>query len=549
VSIPYPSLGDRVGGGAPGVRGGRAREHLLTAIGALIALVLALAVSVEVPSPTIGTVAEVILLALAAVGLLALVVSTRYEVTLAVLAIYLGILDGPIKLETASTAASAGRDVVIAAIAAGMLIRLFLRRQPWTLPPLSGWVLAFAALVVVEALNPYNSNILKVLGGYRQELEFVPFFFFGYLIMRSKRRFRQLFLICGVVALASGLVSGYQSTLSPGQLASWGPGYAEKEQGNGEGLSGRTYVVEGEAHPRPPGLGSDEGGAGSAGLIAIPGLLALLLAGSSRGRPRWPILLCGLGALIGIASSASRTDAVVAVVELVVFASLLLIAGLSVRRMAIGLAVGVVLAVAAGGALVAIQGSEILHRQESLVSPRVKEGRGLELEQEENDDGKTQTLEQIPSDIIHAPFGIGLGVTGAAGGFGGPVKKATIEEQKVAGGSAYNLLLIETGAIGLLLWLGLTGSVIVLAITRLRRIRDPDLRLYLVAMATTFIAFTIAGLSGPTLATSPPGAILWFAPGVLAFWFAGPGRAAMRERSAPTPTSASALPAPGTATA
>jgi len=46
--------------------------------------------------------------------------------------------------------------------------------------------------------------VLKTLGGYRQELEWVPFFFFGYLFVRSKRRLRKLFLLLGVIALANG---------------------------------------------------------------------------------------------------------------------------------------------------------------------------------------------------------------------------------------------------------------------------------------------------------------------------------------------------------
>ncbi len=41
-----------------------------------------------------------------------------------------------------------------------------------------------------------------------------PFFFFGYVVMRSKKRFAGLFLILGVLALANGVVSTYQSRLS-----------------------------------------------------------------------------------------------------------------------------------------------------------------------------------------------------------------------------------------------------------------------------------------------------------------------------------------------
>ena len=39
---------------------------------------------------------------------------------------------------------------------------------------------------LVEAFNPSTHGILKILGGFRQQLEWIPFFFFGYVVMRSK---------------------------------------------------------------------------------------------------------------------------------------------------------------------------------------------------------------------------------------------------------------------------------------------------------------------------------------------------------------------------
>lgn len=516
MSSLYPQLADRVGWGEQSLAGSRGRTYLLVGIGVLVPLTLALAISIAIPEPSVASAAAIFGIALGAVGVVALMLSTRYALTLTILALYLGLLDGPVKLESASKLASGARDVLIAAIVLGMLMRLSLKRERITLPPLSGWVIAFVAVVLIEALNPYTSNVLKVLGGYRQELEFVPFFFFGYLLIRSKQRFRQLFLLLGVIALANGIVGAYQSRLSPGQLANWGPGYGERVSGSG-GLSGRTYSVEGVSHPRPPALGSDAGAGGAIGVIALPGLLALLAAGGLR--RRWPVALCCVGALAAIATSASRTFIVVAVASLLVFAVLCLVAGLRLNRSLAGLAAILVCAAGVVGVLAAIDGSQIFHRQESIVNPHVKEGRGLELEEETGNDAKEKHLSEIPRDIADAPFGLGLGVSAAASGFGGH-DKVRIEEEKVSGASAYNLLAIEAGAPGLFLWLGLSLSAIVLTIRRLRRFADPELRLYLVALLTTFIALAIQGLSGPTLAVSPAGAYLWFVPGVLAYWLA-----------------------------
>ncbi len=542
MSTPYPQLANRARWSHPNVLSERLRERLLVSMGVLIPLVFALAISVEMPKPSLTNIILVLGLGAGVVAVVALVVSTRYTVTLTLLVLYLGLLDGPIKLESASRYASGIRDVLIIAIVLGMLVRLGLKRERLTLPPLSGWVLAFVAVVLVEALNPQTAGVLKVIGGYRQELEFIPFFFFGYLLMRNKRRFRELFLLLGVIALANGLVGAYQWRLSPSALSGWGTGYGERIAGNGLGQTGRTYVSEGVSHPRPPALGSDSGFGGGTGVLALPGLIALLAAG--RLRRRWPVMLCCLGALLGIISSASRTSIVIALVTLVTFGLLWVIAGLGASRVLAGAVTVVFLATAGGALLVAADGSSVLARQATLVSPNVRQGTGLETEKEQAGDGKEKVLLDIPQELTHAPFGLGLGIAGSAGGFGGH-EKVVIEEEKARGSSAYNMLTVEVGVPGLLLWLGLTLNVIVLGLARLRRIEDRELRIYLVAVLTAFIAFTVQGLAGTTLAVTPAGAYLWFAPGVLAYWLAGAGWSA----SASSPRGAVGMNAAGAADA
>ncbi len=490
-------------------------------LGGLVPLALALAISLETPDPTLASVAVVVGLTLGLVAVIALMFSARYTLTLTLLALYLGLLDGPIKLEaTSHQIASSLRDVLIGAVVLGMLMRLGARGEKVALPPLSGWVLAFVAVVLAEALNPYTGSILKSLGGYRQELEWVPFFFFGYLIMREKQRFHQLFVLLGVIALANGVVGAYQSRISPGQLASWGPGYNELVKGGtGNGITARTYRSEGETHARPPALGSDSGFGGGVGVLALPGLMALLAAG--RVRRRWPVLLCCVGALAGIATSASRTSTVVAVLVLVGFALLSLLAGLRVGRPLAGLVAIALIALGVGTVLIEIDGSSVFARQETLTS--------VQRAQETGGAGKERSLSAIPSDLIHAPFGFGLGTAGSASGFGGH-QRLEIEGKKVEGGGAYNLLAKELGLPGLLLWLGLTASTILLALPRLRRVRDVELRTYLVATLTAFIALACEGFSAPTLAVTI-GTFLWFAPGVIAYWFAGPGWTAISGRA------------------
>lgn len=255
MNAPYPRPYRPLGGAVPPVLSSRLRVILLAGV---LPLVISLAVTVRVPHPNF---ALELGLALGALGVVALVCNSRLEVTVVVLALYLGLLDGPVKLGTGGhELASVFRDVLIFAVSLGAVLRLLVKREPIKLPPLAGWVLLFVALTLVEAFNPNTHGFVKALGGYRQQLEFVPFFFFGYVLMRSKERFRKLFLLLGVIALANGLVSTYQTTLSPGQLASWGPGYSELVYGSvapGKqgGLAARAYISEGIARVRPPAWG------------------------------------------------------------------------------------------------------------------------------------------------------------------------------------------------------------------------------------------------------------------------------------------------------
>ncbi|HUB74384.1 MAG TPA: hypothetical protein VL979_10155 [Solirubrobacteraceae bacterium] len=526
MSSSYPSVTGRAAPARhPVVLARRGSERaLLVLVGVLVPLAAALAISYEMPTPGIGTVAEVAAALAGLVAVVALATSRRYTVTLTLLMLYLGLLDGPVKLLTSSRYFSGVRDVLILAVAIGMLARLPLKQQRISLPPLSGWVLGFAALVVVEALNPNTGGFLKSVGGYRQELEFVPLFFFGYAIVRSKQRLRQLFLLLGVIALANGVVGAVQYRLSPAALGRWGPGYNERVAGK----HGRTYKAEGSAHSRPPALGSDAGFGGGVGTIALPGLIALLNTGALR--RRWPVLLCSAGALLGVATAASRSSLVDLLVVLASFVLLSMLARLRLTRALSGLLMVVALAFGVAGVLVAVEGSGVFKRQASIehaINGVSSEASGAEGEEAEGGgDAKVKHLNQIPSVIANEPFGLGLGVAGSVAGLGGKQEK-TIEEQKVSGGSAFNLLAVELGLPGLLLWVGFSISVLALALARLRRVQDVELRTYLVAIVAAFTMLTVEGFVGPTLAVTPAGAYLWFAPGVLAYWLAGPGRSAM----------------------
>jgi hypothetical protein len=501
-----------LGGGHPDVLNRRIRELLLIGGSAVIPLVIGLAISIEVARPNL-----LVLLGVAIGGLsvFALVTSDRYAMTVTLIALYLGLLEGPVKLGTgAHEEVSVIRDVLIFAVALGAVLRVIVKRQRVTLPALSAWPLAYAALVLAEAFNPNTHGIVKVLGGFRQQLEWLPFFFFGYVTMRSNERFRRLFLIVGVLALANGVVSTYQTKIGPAQLAGWGPGYQELVYG-GKGLSARTYQSEGVALVRPPALGTDAGFGGAVGVVALPGLLALLATG--RLRRRWPVILLTLGALVGVATGLGRLQVVGAVVALLAFTALSFSMGRRVTR-PLAVMLGILLLVLPLGAIfVSYEGGGTFSRYTEIAPENVTEAR----------DTKVGELEHIPSQIAEAPFGVGLGTVGAASGFGGK-QNELIEGHGVGAEDQYKFVLDELGLPGLILWVALLIRLLTLGLGRLRFIGDLELRLYLAAVLSPVIAMTIMGFSGPVMSSAALGPFFWFATGIAAYWFAGPGRSVAR---------------------
>jgi len=153
--------------------------------------------------------------------------------------------------------------VLIAAVSVGALLRL-LSKSARSRCLRYRLVILFVALVLAETFNPNTHGLVKALGGYRQQLEFVPFFFFGYAVMRTKARLRKMFIVLGVIALANGIVSTYQTKIGLGQLAAWGPGYRELVFGEGGVTRAPTCTKASRTSARPGSARMRASGAASA---------------------------------------------------------------------------------------------------------------------------------------------------------------------------------------------------------------------------------------------------------------------------------------------
>jgi hypothetical protein len=510
MSPPEPRL---PGGAAelhPVVLGRRLGDGALVAFTGLVTIGLALGIALAMPKPNYPLVLGGVIGLLA---LAALITSPRLDLTAGGLVFYLGCMNGPLKLISATgTLGSALKDVLIVAIVLGVALRQLVSRQRFSLPPLSGWAVGFVVVVALEAFNPKTLNILKVGAGLRDQLQYVPFFIFGWLLVRSKARLRKVFLLLGVIALANGIVSSYQSRLSPAQAASWGAGYEQKY----EGADARTFKSEGEGHVRPTGLGDESGGGGGVGIVAIAGVLALLATTRKR---KWLLALLLFGSIAAIATSLGRIELVGGVLAVIAYAVLTGSAGRAARRPLRYLLVALALAIPFGVIYVTTLGEGTFARYSGLLS-----GEGSN-----NASYKEDELKQIPKEVGADPFGFGLGTAGPAAGFGGKSTEL-LEGHNVNAETTYNYIVKEVGLPGVLVWAGAILSMIGLAFRRIRTLADTELQIYLAAVFAPVIALFFMSFEGPVTQSEALSPFYWFALGVAGYWLAGPGWQAARRR-------------------
>jgi hypothetical protein len=292
--------------------------------------------------------------------------------------------------------------------------------------------------------------------------------------------------------------------MTPEQLASWGPGYAEKVGGEGD-VSARGFVNdEGETQTRPFALGSDMGFGGGVGMLAVPAALGLLAVGG--GGVRLPAMLLSAGVMLAVATSQARVAVVGAVVAALAYAAIS-VTSRGAFRAVMALALAVLVTYASVSILVSNSG-EGSFRYESI-APSKAAGTTYEY--------RRGTLARVPDYIRDFPLGAGIGSKGPASSVdGGYTAGRSLNAE-----SQPTFLLIEAGLPGLLVMLGFTLTLIGVSMRRIRRLGDPELRLLLAAVAAPLLAMFATWVVGVSTATTPGAPYLWFAAGILAYWLMG----------------------------
>lgn len=490
--------------------GDRARRPLGAATTAALLAVLCLVVTTHLPAPTLVSVLAVTVV-LGATTLM--LFSERYEWSLVVLMLYIGLADGYLKLSTNSQGVTLVRDLMLYAIVVGALVRAIVRRRPLPLPPLAGWVIAWTVVVCVQIANPHNGTLVHSVASVRPHLEWVPLFFLGYMVMRSKRRLRGFLVLLLVIAAVNGVVGLIQLNESPSQLAAWGPGYAKAINGEAT-VSARGFVDEnGTEKNRPFGLGSDMGFGGAIGVLAVPAALAMLGLASTPWRRLGAMVLAG-GVTLAVLTSEARVEVVAGVLSVLVFAGLTAAARVGVKTL-VGITVGLAIGIGAIGFIVSNTEEGAFSRYNSITSPQAAVTTAYEY--------RGSVIAEVPNYAVEIPFGGGFGSRGPAGSFEGGSSSG------LNGESEPTYLLIEVGLPGLLVMTGFNLVLFLLSVTRIRFVPDRETRIMLAALAAPLFALFASWFAGVATATTPGAPYLWFAAGVLSWWLLGRERGG-RER-------------------
>jgi glycosyltransferase involved in cell wall biosynthesis len=476
-----------------------------------VAAVAYLAIAAGSLSAAIALPAAPFVLLLAPVGgaaCLWMFLSPRYEGSLVALLLYLALADGVVRLATGTSELTLIRDGLLYAIVLGVVVRALVRRQRLELPPLTGWVVVFTAVVLVQLANPANGSFAHSLAALRPHLEWVPLFFLGYAVMRTARRLRVFLVLLLVVATANGIVNFVQLNLSVDQFAAWGPGYYERLHGT-DSLSGRSYLAGTDpktgapiTRNRPFGLGSDLGFGGALGMLALPGGLALTVL--ARRRTRRALLYAALsgGAVFAVLTSGQRTSVLSTAVAALAF-GFVVSSRRRARQLLVSLAVvglvtgGIVLVLAAGS-------SGAFHRYTDITPTRLFSSAY---------NAKAGTLALVPRYAADFPLGAGIGSVGPAVSLGDQAPSQTLN-----GDSEATFLLAELGVAGFLVFIGFYLRLLIGAWRRVRRLVDDEMRMLLGAVVAALVALLVSGLAGAATSNTPGGPYFWFAAGTLAFW-------------------------------
>ena len=437
----------------------------------------------------------------------------RRLLTVVVIFAYLSI-EGLLKLlSNYNRIVHVGIDLIVLAVATAWILeavvlrRARLPRLPWT-----GLIVAYAAWIVLETLNPYSPGLLPSLAAFKTHLTMIPLYFIGAAVVRSRR---DVVLLCA--ALSAIALVPFVSALAQ---------YAAGPQSVLD-LSPRFWQNISFYHEwRPFGTSAVPGGASVFAFLATPLALLLLVAPEQRSWVRW---LAGL--TVALAAGTFIVSGVRQMILGCALAILVMAALLVTRGRSRGLA-GVGFVALAGTA--AYAGIQAWLTPISVENVR-KYAAAPDIWRQRNVVDRLLTMTQTgtllaarqgaPAAIWYRatryPFGAGLGRTGSgAGAFMAEItadpKSAAIERAVGWSDNFFADEIVEAGIPGVLIWTVILVGLVVGAVRLAGRARDPFTASAAAAIAGLFFTYFVISWGSQPLLANPTLAYFWLLAGVLA---------------------------------
>jgi glycosyltransferase involved in cell wall biosynthesis len=388
-------------------------------------------------------------------------------------------------------------DFVIAGLVAGHVVRARLGLVP--LIP-RGLPLRVAAaflffgsvlLTVVGIINePHGlpgTTLIQALGGWKAYVEPAILVPVAVVALAQAGSLRPTVWALVIVGVANAGAALWESSLGPGVVAGWGPGFEHTVKG------AVVFFDAGGIHGtwRPFGLAQD---AGAASLFEMAAGVLLLQVALGRVKGSALLRLCSLALIPFIAFAVFRTGVRTSVVALVIGLGLALVFARPRRLLTSLLAVGAL------GVLVV--GLGYLAYFVSTLTPALHVRMAGLLEFQTYITSRGELFKWIAT-AAHYPFGIGMGTTVPSSD-----ALAALAHRPVRASANENILLsmmLELGWFGAAVVIALLVELLSGMVRYLRRPVDVEVGQALLLCALMLIV----GLAGPVMVSVPSNLILW----------------------------------------
>ncbi|MBI4219010.1 MAG: O-antigen ligase family protein [Chloroflexi bacterium] len=354
-------------------------------------------------------------------------------------------------------------------------------REPPLRPPFRRILLAYVAVGTAQVFNPYLPSVVAGLTGLRADYMFATLFFFTFQALRTSGQVQRLARVIGGVAMITAVGAIAESLLG----LQWV--YQNELQ---VAITANYFGASGDLVIRPSSIGN---GPGSAAMMQFIGGGFLLGLGALQRRFSRKVfyLLGAAAALTGIFLAATR---IIWLMTAISASAFVLLVGRAKLRW--GLAVGGVVGVAILLSVVFSSG-EIVARFQTLETP-------VETYRTE----RYSALEILPEIIATFPLGAGVG-------WNVPrqleILRGFYASEAILFSGVHNylsILTLETGVLGLVLFVGFTVAVLVSGFLTVHRERDEECRALLVGCYAIFAGIALSFPFGGGL-IGWPGEYFW----------------------------------------